>query len=196
MDVIERVHEEMRIDLVAERFQLVPQVLRLQFLHPTLAADRLQVIFRTQVHAQHKQAHDHLHHFRGQRQALACGRRRPSRHPPEHPHIGPEQDHQDQEDSEVDQGLPFLHQQRGDQQIVQEEQHEKGKDSQPDAQDVPNLEFQPRGMPLEKRDYGHQGQDAQPEDAVDDNLLHLFCEHPYHTCRKITKHFRQPHPVR
>ena len=38
VDIVEGVHEEMRIDLVAEGLQLPAQVLRLQFLHPALPA--------------------------------------------------------------------------------------------------------------------------------------------------------------
>ena len=79
---------------------------------------------------------------------------------------------------------------------MQEEQHKEGKDAQPDVQDVSDLEGEPGGMPLEVHHHRHQGEDEKPEDAIDDNLLLFLCFHPSHTCRKNTKHFRLPHPVR
>ena len=42
---------------------------------------------------------------------------------------------------------------------MQEEQYEERKDAQPDAQDIPETECEPGGMPLEIHHHGHQGED-------------------------------------
>ena len=76
MDVVEGVHEEMRIDLVTERFQLVGHILRLEFLQPPLSADGFQIELHAQVGAQQQQADQQFDRFGRKRDAaLGAGRR-------------------------------------------------------------------------------------------------------------------------
>ena len=219
VDVVEGVHEEVRVDLVAERFQLPAQVLRLQFLHPALSADRFQIILHAQVHPQEQHPQKELHQIGRQRHPSThrrpgtghlLARRRRFAHPfhrravrtsrtgvlSGRPQVSAEHRQERHRHGQIGPGLSFLHPERGGEEVVQEEQHEEGKNAHPDAQDIPDPERVPHGMPLEEHHHRHQGEDDEPEDAIDDNLLLFLCLHPSHTCRKITKHFRLPHPVR
>ena len=58
MDVVERVHEEVRVDLVAQVFELVLEVLLLQLCHLLLVVALLEVELDAEVHAEHQEQDD------------------------------------------------------------------------------------------------------------------------------------------
>ena len=63
MDVVQRVHEEVRVDLVLQIFQLLLQVLLLQGDELLLVATGLEVELDTEIHAEHQHQDDESDDF-------------------------------------------------------------------------------------------------------------------------------------
>ena len=58
MDVVERVHEEVGIDLIAQIFQLLLQILTLQLLQPLAVVAAAEVALDAEVGAKHQDEHN------------------------------------------------------------------------------------------------------------------------------------------
>ena len=57
MDIIERVHEEMGVDLITQILQLLLQILPFQFCQPLLVVTTTEIILRAEVCAKHQNEH-------------------------------------------------------------------------------------------------------------------------------------------
>ena len=63
VDIVERVHEEMWVDLVFQVGQLLVEVFMLQLQHALFDVERSEEIFHPHVHPQQKQEEPEEHHF-------------------------------------------------------------------------------------------------------------------------------------